>query len=600
MWVLLLCLGGAWAAAAAPVTTATTTQAPPTQDHSTQLVDWLLKYGYLPAPDSSTGQLQAWTTVTSAVRSMQRFAGINETGVLDEETLALMETRRCSLPDQEEPPGGATLLRLRSRRSRSRRSEAGATWRGSNINWRLQSYPPSLPRDTVRSLVYYALRVWAQPTPLDFHEVGLGATDLQVDFHHGYHGDDYPFDGVGGAVGHAFFPSDPLRAGGVHLDSEEEWAFRQTAAEGTDLFTVLLHELGHALGLSHSSSRHSVMRPYYQGPAGDPLHYRLGPSDLESITQLYGKRRHQQSTDSDLDSSHQLRHKPHPHPPHPHPHPHHREHNDRCNTSFDAVAKIRGETFFFKGLSMWRVSSSGLVSSRAAAVRRMWRSLPLDLRLSAVLERPSDHAILFISGSQVWLFRDLSLQDGFPAPLSSLHSELREEQGEEQGEQGERPGLRWDPHQGLSWGNTGAETPAADGEWTRLLECGVSGITTDSQGAVYLFHGASYWKFPSPGSSPEVGFPRSIGADWLDCPDPGTPSAALPLPTPPAGGRHELREGRGQGGGQGRERGGPWGRDDKDWTHCWCQSRATDWTGETLILVWTFVMSFIVIEETMN
>lgn len=53
------------------------------------------------------------------------------------------------------------------------------------------------------------------------------AADLQVDFLHGYHGDGYPFDGAGGAVGHAFFPSDPARAGGVHLDAEEEWAFRQ-------------------------------------------------------------------------------------------------------------------------------------------------------------------------------------------------------------------------------------------------------------------------------------------------------------------------------------------------------------------------------------
>lgn len=44
---------------------------------------------------------------------------------------------------------------------------------------RLSSYPgaSALPRETVRSLVFYALRVWAEPTPLEFHEVcGLHLT----------------------------------------------------------------------------------------------------------------------------------------------------------------------------------------------------------------------------------------------------------------------------------------------------------------------------------------------------------------------------------------------------------------------------------------
>lgn len=56
---------------------------------------------------------------------------------------------------------------------------------------------------------------------------GPEGAELQIDFLRGPHGDGFPFDGAGGSVGHAFFPSDPDRAGGVHLDAEEEWAFRQ-------------------------------------------------------------------------------------------------------------------------------------------------------------------------------------------------------------------------------------------------------------------------------------------------------------------------------------------------------------------------------------
>uniref|UniRef100_A0A3Q2DJK7 Matrix metallopeptidase 17b n=1 Tax=Cyprinodon variegatus TaxID=28743 RepID=A0A3Q2DJK7_CYPVA len=434
------------------------------------LLDWLMKYGYLPPSDPSTGQLQAWTAVTDAIKTMQMFAGLKDTGVLDEETLTLMNSPRCSLPDQD---GASKLLSLQ-----------------------LRSYPSSshLPRETIRSLVFYALRVWAEPTPLEFHEVE--AADLQVDFLHGHHGDSYPFDGAGGAVGHAFFPSDPARAGGVHLDAEEQWVFRQPAYEGTDLFTVLVHEFGHALGLAHSSSRHSVMRPYYHGPVGDPLHYRLGQQDLEHIIQLYGKPPKQ---------THPLFS---PSPP-----------VDRCNTSFDAVAKIRGETFFFKGLTVWRVTSGGLVSRRGASVRRLWRGLPPDLpRLDAVLERHSDHAIIFISGSQFWLFRDLALQEGYPKPLTALHMGGADETGSG------RRGLVWDPEEGPVWGTVG---DGQEDEWSLLLQDGVSGITTDSDGSIYFFKGDSYWRFLSPGSTAQEGYPRSSAADWLDCADHQSPPSAV-------------------------------------------------------------------------
>ncbi|KAK2903764.1 matrix metalloproteinase-17b [Channa argus] len=619
MWIIFLCLSYGWMQTSSNAgVTPTLSSAPvtPTEDESIQLVDWLMKYGYLPPSDPSTGQLQAWTAVTNAVRAMQRFAGLKDTGVADEDTVALMNSPRCSLPDQEEP--STSLANQRGRNMKRRRRMAISMWTRRNINWRLHSYPSSshLSREMVRSLVFYALRVWSEPTPLEFHEVsGPEAADLQVDFLHGYHGDGYPFDGAGGAVGHAFFPSDPARAGGVHLDAEEQWAFRQPASEGTDLFTVLVHEFGHALGLPHSSSRHSVMRPYYQGPAGDPLHYRLGPQDQEQITQLYGKRKQLPATDApQLSPEPQIHHRSHHH--------HHRHHQssfiDRCNTSFDAVARIRGETFFFKGLTMWRVNGAGLVSGRGASVGRLWGGLPPDLPyLHAVLERQSDHAIIFISGSQFWLFRDLSLQEGYPQPLSSLRMGVNLDVADDEGEEEKaaaaaavRQGLVWDPEEGPVWGNIGGtEEVKHEDTWTQLLREGVSGIITDNDGSVSLFKGDSYWKFMFPGSSPENGYPRSSADDWLDCPDSSSSSAGvgdLSLSLSRPEGRQELRERWKNVGGKeeeaeirmrGHGRDSHQNKQDRDshtWTQCTCQNgaqgyRTVSFTAALLLGTWTLL-----------
>ncbi|MBN3312382.1 MMP17 protein, partial [Atractosteus spatula] len=539
---------------------------------------------------------------------MQRFAGLPETGVIDEETLTLMSTPRCSLPDDQgepQPTPQSSTFSQHAQQPPQRRRRDTAEWTKShkNISWsvsvltsvflRVRSYPShsSLSREMIRSLLFYALRVWAEPTPLEFHEVGVtGEAELQVDFLQGSHGDSFPFDGPGGAVGHAFFPSDPQRAGTVHLDSQEDWTFRASESQGTDLFTVAVHEFGHALGLSHSSVRRSIMRPYYQGPVGDPLQYQLSPEDRREILRLYGKREHLLSSESpSLVIPTALTRPPlHRHtarPPGPLP--------DRCSSEFDAVASIRGETFFFKGRYFWRVSQGGhLLSLRPVLLQRFWRGLPAGLEsVRAVLERASDHSIIFIAGSQYWLFKDLSLIEGFPRPLSELSV-----QGD----------LQWDPQAGrVVWGEW--EEAMGDPSWKELIEGGVDGITTDGDGQgfswtnrnwyicrmnnlhrlsqnrkcisngllsfhgphchkdvrekveefvsalspvspfllgyTYVFKGHLYWRFPSPGSNPEPGYPRSTAYDWLDCPDPSLTQPSIgPSSLAPPRGRQEYRE----------------------------------------------------------
>lgn len=86
----------------------------------------------------------------------------------------------------------------------------------------------------------------------------------------------HAFDGPGGTLAHGFFPpvNSTSAAGDIHLDSSENWVLSQVGP-GFDIFTVVAHELGHALGLQHSSVPNSLMNAFYseafRGPQADDI-----------------------------------------------------------------------------------------------------------------------------------------------------------------------------------------------------------------------------------------------------------------------------------------------------------------------------------------
>jgi len=95
------------------------------------------------------------------------------------------------------------------------------------------------------------------------------------------HGDGYPFDGPGGILAHTFYPvptnPEPI-AGDMHLDGSENW----NVGSDTDIYTVALHEAGHALGLGHTTTVSALMYPYYR------LGEEISNDDIAGIQALYG------------------------------------------------------------------------------------------------------------------------------------------------------------------------------------------------------------------------------------------------------------------------------------------------------------------------
>jgi hypothetical protein len=140
-----------------------------------------------------------------------------------------------------------------------------------------------VPASAVESEILRAMNAWSSVTNVVFH-LGSSAGAVRtifVEFASGAHGDSYPFDSAGAVAAHTFYPV-PLNsesiAGDVHLNTAVNWH----VGGDIDIYTVVLHELGHAIGLTHTDNPGDVMYPYYQRGM------ELSKNDIGAAQQLYG------------------------------------------------------------------------------------------------------------------------------------------------------------------------------------------------------------------------------------------------------------------------------------------------------------------------
>ena len=145
---------------------------------------------------------------------MQRFGGLNETGIIDAETLQLMNSPRCGVPDVGEgyenlvleDDDGDTEEEEEERDGyypsrRKRYALQGSRWKKRVLSYTVGKYPTSLAKLEVDADVRKAFNMWAAASGLTFVRVEnrtVASVDIEIRFEDAEHGDEDSFDGPGG------------------------------------------------------------------------------------------------------------------------------------------------------------------------------------------------------------------------------------------------------------------------------------------------------------------------------------------------------------------------------------------------------------------
>lgn len=154
----------------------------------------------------------------------------------------------------------------------------------AHLSYQFASLPAKAPANLVQSEILRALNEWSRYAKVAIEAPGTSPErTITIRFASGAHGDAYSFDGRGGTLAHTFYPlpvnPEPI-AGDMHLDADESW----NVGGDPDIYTVALHEAGHAFGLGHSDRPGDVMYPYYR------RNLTLSANDIGALRQLYGAR----------------------------------------------------------------------------------------------------------------------------------------------------------------------------------------------------------------------------------------------------------------------------------------------------------------------
>lgn len=237
------------------------------------LKDYLEIFGYIIPPLNSNFTDEFTEHLQSALTQFQKNFNLEITGQMDEDVYDIMSQPRCGVPDIV---NGTNTMNS----SNTTSFEFEPWWRTGQKELKYAFHPQNNVTVGVKSLFRDAFNRWSNVTALGFTETAsFNGSDIRIAF--------VTLDGRGGTVGGAY-GNYSTHVGGIYLDSEEEWVLpgEEVTEDGdVDLESVVMHEVGHVLGLGHSSVKEAVMYPIVLPEKKTELE---NEDDLKRIRQIYG------------------------------------------------------------------------------------------------------------------------------------------------------------------------------------------------------------------------------------------------------------------------------------------------------------------------